>query len=184
MSSDPSETSVPQQDLSLPSRGYDTPPLQPSDFSNTDGEPWYTGPPSPSIVQPPPPPPFPKFLPSSMTVTHDDSNRAEIGLLKLASAEGRLQDVQQILSQYMLSRADVSSVGTLRLNVFYESIVEAILHRHPSILSYLFSLHVGEPRLYVTTAIQARSSAIFHVFLEYGWDINEPLERTMPPALG
>jgi hypothetical protein len=58
---------------------------------------------SPSILQPRLPPPFPKVLPSSMTVAHDDSNRAEIGLLKLASAEGRLQDVQQILSQHYAS---------------------------------------------------------------------------------
>jgi len=176
MSTDPPTSFVPSQE------GDYTPPLQPSDFPTPDSEgPWITGPPSPLIEQPPPPPPFPKVLPSSMTVAHRDSNRAEIGLLKLASTEGRLQDVQQILLQYILSRADESSLG---LNKFYESVLEAILHRHPSILSCLFSLRVGEPRLYVKTALQARSSAIFHVFLEYGWDINEPLERTMPPALG
>ncbi|KAG9228138.1 ankyrin repeat-containing domain protein, partial [Amylocarpus encephaloides] len=63
------------------------------------------------------------------------------------------------------------------------SIIEAVLYQHPSVVSYLFFMRVGEPVLYVKTALKVRSSAIFQVFLDYGWNINEPLERTMPPAL-
>ncbi|XMA20330.1 hypothetical protein WAI453_013121 [Rhynchosporium graminicola] len=45
-------------------------------------------------------------------------------------------------------------------------------------------MRVGEPRFYTKTVIEARSPAIFQIFLEYGWNINELLERTMSLALG
>lgn len=140
-------------------------------------------PPSPPAAQPPPPPPLPRTLPSSLRLAINEPDRIEVRLLKLASTEGRLQDVHQILSQYLLSQAPDTS-GRLQLGLFYESVVEAILHQYPSVLSYLFFMRIGEPRYYAKTAIEARSTAIFQVFLEYGWDLNEPLERTMPPALG
>ena len=170
-----------------------TPPPQSSDMldrfiladsSSSVREERIAEPPSPPNGQLPPPPPLPRILPSSLRLVDSGPDRVEIKLLKLASTEGRLQDVHQILLQYLLTQTPDNISGKLRLGIFYESIVEAILHQHPLVLSYLFFMRVGEPRFYTKTAIKVRSPSIFQVFLEYSWDINEPLERTMPPALG
>jgi hypothetical protein len=60
----------------------------------------------------------------------------------------------------------------------------AVNYDHATILSYLFFMRVGEPSAYLYCAPRAKSCSIFQVFLDYGWDINQPLERTKPPALG
>jgi hypothetical protein len=181
-----------KQKLSMHSEGHLTPPPQSSDMpdrimladSSSVHEERIAEPPSPPTGQLPLPPPLPRILPSSLRLVNSEPDRVEIKILKLASTEGRLQDIHQILSQYLLTQAPDSITGKLRLSIFYESIVEAILHQYPSILSYLFFMRVGEPAFFIKTAIEVRSPAIFQVFLDYGWDINEPLERTMPPALG
>jgi hypothetical protein len=141
-------------------------------------------PPSLPVSQLSLPPPQPQILPSSMRLVYSDQDRADVKILKLASTKGRLQNVHQIFSQYLLTQVPDNTTGKLRLNIFYESIIEAILHEYPSVLSYLFFMRIGEPAFYAKTVIEVRSPAIFQVFLDYGWDINKPLERTMPPALG
>ena len=173
-----------EENLTPPPQSSDMPDrLMLADTSSSAREERIVEPPSPPTGQLPPPPPLPRILPSSLRLVNSEPEKVEIKLLKLASTEGRLQDIHQNLSQYLLTQSpDIS--GKLRLSIFYESIVEAILHQYPSVLSYLFFMRVGKPRFYTKTAIEIRSPAIFQVFLEYGWDINEPLERTMPPPLG
>jgi hypothetical protein len=108
----------------------------------------------------------------------------EVGLLKLATAAGSLQDVHQILSQYILAQSPDPTTGQIKLTLFHSSIVEAITKNYSTILSYLFYMRVGEPYSSIYLALQGRSSAIFEVFLNHGWNINEPIQRTQPPALG
>jgi hypothetical protein len=117
-------------------------------------------------------------------VIHRDLNVVEVGLLKLASATGSLEDVHQILSRYICTQTPDPTTGRLWLSLFHESITEAIANNHSVIVSYLFFMRVGEPSLYVKSALSARSSTIFQVFLDHGWNINESIERTMAPALG
>lgn len=140
-------------------------------------------PPSPPPGRPPRTPPL-GLATKPLAQPPREPDPVEVGLLKLASRSGCLRDVHQILSQYILTQAPDPTTGRLWLYLFGESITEAIAHHHTIILSYLFFKRVGEPSLHVRSAIDARSSAIFQVFLDYGWNINEPLERTMPPALG
>jgi hypothetical protein len=68
--------------------------------------------------------------------------------------------------------------------MFQGSISEAIEHQQPVIVSYLFNMRVGKPAEYIFSALKARSTSIFEVFLYYGWDINQPVTQMTPPALG
>jgi hypothetical protein len=99
---------------------------------------------------------------------------------------GRLQEVHQILFQYLLEpgHGPHPVTGQFDLNIFGTSLAEAIIHKQPHIVSYLFNMRVGRPSEFVTTACQASSAGIFQVFLHYGWDINQPVGRLDPPALG
>lgn len=128
-------------------------------------------PPPDLLIDPPRPPPA-KPVP------------VEVELLRLATAAGSLQDVHQILSQYILTQSPDRTTGQLKLALFHTSIVEAIAKNYSIILSYLFYMRVGEPSSSMYLALQVRSSTIFEIFLNYGWNINEPIQRTQPPALG
>ncbi|KAI9746732.1 MAG: hypothetical protein M1818_000447 [Claussenomyces sp. TS43310] len=105
-------------------------------------------------------------------------------LLREASKEGSLQEVHAILSRHIVSQLPDNVTGQLRLTIFYESVREAIYLQYTSILSYLFFMRVGEPSVYIDAALEARSVDIFQVFLDYGWNLNKPLDRTKAPALG
>jgi hypothetical protein len=162
----------------------DTPPRDPSGNIHLDEpEPLDVSPPSPfdGSLRPQTPP---QDLLADRQSRIRPRDPVDVELLRQASAQGQLQDVHQILSQYLVTQAPDPATGELKLTVFCDSIPEAIAHNHPKILSYLFFMHVGEPSLYVNEAIKARSSAIFEVFLRFGWNINKPVERTMAPALG
>lgn len=143
------------------------------------------GPPSPFDDELPPRPrtPSERFL-EDLQRRMPIKRPIEVELLRKASSQGRLQDVHQILSQYLLTQVPDSTTGRLRLGILCDSILEAIAHNHLHILSYLFFMRVGEPFFYLKHAIDTRSHAVFEVFLQYGWDINKPVERTMAPALG
>lgn len=168
-----------------------TPPPKPSDFPDQiiEFDPLQVPidletPPSPSTAPPRPPTPPPGLLIPPPRPPPRGPKPAEVRLLKLASAEGRLKDVHQILSQYLLTQTPDTATGRLKLNLFHESITESIATNQPAVLSYLFFMRVGVPSLYIRSALRARSPTVFQVFLDYGWDINEPVERTMAPALG
>jgi len=148
------------------------------DLSAAPPPPWLrSSPPRSSIGRPAPPTPPPGVI-------KRDSNVIEVGLLKLATASGSLEDVHQILSQYISTQTPDLKTGRLWLSIFGESIREAIAKDHSVILSYLFFMRVGAPTTFVHYAITTRSSTIFQVFLDYGWNIDEPIERAMAPALG
>lgn len=139
-------------------------------------------PPSPSNINLPPRPRTPP--PGLRRGPFKRPDPVEVGLLKLATVAGCLQDVHQILSQYIITQTPDPTTGRLRLCLFCGSITEAIARNHTAILSYLFFMRVGEPKWYINDAIKAKSAPVFQVFLDYGWDINKPLQRAMAPALG
>lgn len=182
----PSPLSLPE---SLDYEGLSTPPLESIELSGQARpfdplpEVGSETPPSPPNVPPRPPTPPPGLL-TGLLRTPKRADAIEVELLKLATTAGCLQDVHQILSQYILTQSPDSTTGKLDLHLFCGSIREAIAKNHTTILSYLFFMRIGEPSLYIGYALEARSATVFQVFLDYGWDINKPLERAMAPALG
>lgn len=124
-----------------------------------------SAPPSPRRTPPPPP-----ELPTAILLGH--------------ATAGRLRDAHETLCLYMLNQTPDPTTGRLELRLFYESIKAAITCRHAALVSYLFDRGIGEPSHYVSEAIEAKSTAIFQVFLNHGWDINKPLGRNKAPPLG
>jgi len=134
-------------------------------YDSTDFIGLSSAPPSPRHTPPPPP--------ECLTAI----------LLEHARA-GRLQNAHATICQYMSTQTPDPITGRLELRLFYESIKAAIANRHTAVVSYLFFMRIGEPSLYVYEALEARSTAIFQVFLNHGWDINKPLGRNKAPPLG
>lgn len=135
-------------------------------------------PPSPTHTPPPPPPGWPASpagIPPYVTAE---------SLLAAAAAAGRLQDAHDILAEYLSLQAPDPETGRLELCRFHESTRAAIANDCPAVLGYLFAMRVGEPALYIDDALVARSTAVFQVFLDHGWDINAPIGRAKAPALG
>jgi hypothetical protein len=164
--------------------GLSTPPSEPfDDIYSGEAEFIYASPPSPFDGPPRPRTPSQELL-ADIQRRMPRKYPVEVKLLREASAQGHLQDVQQILSQYLSTQGLDPITSQIKLAMFRDSILEAIAHNHSDILSYLFSMQVGEPLLYINQAIAAESNSIFEVFLYHGWDINKPVERAMAPVLG
>lgn len=163
-----------------------TPPPQSTDFhlpsiqsAPPSGLGFVGPPPSPPRA---PPPPLP--LSAIDTRSHGYCRPSETKVLEAASAAGRLDEVHQILAQYLIEHGPDPETGKLDLGMFCASIYHAIINNHPTIVSYLFYWRIGTPSTYLPSALQVRSTVIFQIFLDYGWDINQPYDRISPPSLG
>jgi hypothetical protein len=155
-----------------------TPPPQSTDLGdlvNTSGVHL----PQPGPPSPPHPPPRPTSPAARIYVAPTESE-----LLAVLSAAGKLRDVHQILAQYILAHEPDPVTGQLDLSMFTKSVCQAIASNRPAIVSYLFFMRVGRPSDYVFHALKARSTSIFEIFLQHGWDINQPVAQMEAPVLG
>jgi hypothetical protein len=141
-------------------------------------------PPSPLTGLLPPLTPPLGLMPEVSRLLQKGLDPAEVRALREASAVGCLQDVHQILLYYILTQSPHPITGRLLLYSFHEAVSVAITYDYTSILSYLFFMCVGEPSEYFYSAIMKEAASVFEVLLNYGWNINHPLEETKPPALG
>lgn len=143
------------------------------------------GPPSPRYTPPPPSPPGWPAAPRLPADSTGEYLRDVQGRLFKYTTAGNLQDVHTTLCQYMSTQTPDPQTGRLDLRLFSEHIATAIENKHPAVLSYLFSMRVGESSSFVNYALMFQSpAAIFQVFLDYGWDINELRVRSHVPVLG
>lgn len=181
-------SSAPQSPVSPaePQRYYGptTPPPQPTDLGGMGPIPGLNSaplanPPGPPPSPPHPPPPAMPFSPPERFIPP-----VELTLLKTLCAEGRLRDVHQVVTQYLLANEPNPLTGQPDLKIFRQALAQAILHNHPVVVSYLFFMRVAKPSEVIHSARGAKSIGIFEVFLEYGWDINQPLAEMSPPMLG
>lgn len=135
------------------------------------------------VHMPPPSPPHPPPRPTSPAARIYVAP-TETELLPVLSAAGKLRDVHQILVQYLLAHEPDPVTGKLDLTMFTRSICQAIASKQPAVVSYLFFMRVGKPSDYIFHACQARSTSIFEIFLQHGWDINQPVAQMDTPVLG
>ncbi len=59
----------------------------------------------------------------------------------------------------------------------------AILHSHTNIVDYLLSEGVQISSNHVKCATEKRNKAILGLLVDHGWDINQQIEWSVPPAL-
>ena len=103
----------------------------------------------------------------------------EVAPLVEATISGDLHRVREILKSYLTSR----SLENYNLNKLWPVLFTALEHDRPVVVSHLLGLGLRLTYSYVDRAIKTKSTAIFDVFLQHGWNINEPLTRMRPPAL-
>ena len=100
-----------------------------------------------------------------------------------ASAAGQLNEVHRLLSKYISMQLPDVETGQIDLRLFSPALSAAVTNHHKTIVSYLLFMRLPLTCLPTTEAIRTKSSSIFQTFLDYGWDINEPMSRITPPAL-
>ena len=104
----------------------------------------------------------------------------EIEELRVAAASGELAAVQRIFSSQWLDKAEADRIDK---NLFASSLVEAIRQDGVSIASYLLSNGVSMNISHFKMAAEMKKYSMLQLFLDMGWDINAPIERTTPPPL-
>ena len=100
----------------------------------------------------------------------------EVKLMKSACKSGSLAAIQNILSDWK------SQDQSNSLEVFSGCFSTAASNERPGVLLYL--CEKIPQYLCSEAALDARSTAIFQVFLDRGWNINQVFHRLMPPPLG
>lgn len=74
------------------------------------------------------------------------------------------------------SRSNISDLYRTMLNAIWEGGTEFV--------SILMDSGLPMHYIYAKQAIHSRSKPILAVFLQHGWDINQPISGTEPPILG
>ena len=100
--------------------------------------------------------------------------------LRQAVVSRDLAAVQRVFTSQWLEKAEAE-----RINIGYytSSLDEAIHQNDVPIASYLLSNGVPMYIYHFTKAAETKKYALLQLFLDMGWDINEPIERTKPPPL-
>lgn len=117
--------------------------------------------------------------PSSEFVFFDPQRHPlrEITPMTQASIAGDLGKVQEALNFYLREHDP-------KLYKFDSILTEAIQGKQSEIISYLLSARVPLEKVHCYKATEVKSTAVYEVFLQNGWDINRPLDIYEPPALG
>lgn len=119
----------------------------------------------------------PPLVPNSQTNAREDP--PDIEQLRVASACGDLAAVQIILSRSLARRPSEQ----IEKHRFVVALAAAVTNNHCLIAAYL--LYHGVPLnigLFVC-ATKLKSYPMLQLFLDCGWDINEPIDRVSPPPL-
>ena len=104
----------------------------------------------------------------------------EIEELRVAAASGELAAVRRTFTSQWLVKAEAERIDK---DLFASSLVEAIQQDDVPIASYLLSNGVSMNISHFIMATEMKKYSMLQLFLDMGWDINAPIERTKPPPL-
>lgn len=104
----------------------------------------------------------------------------EVEKLRMAAASQDFASVQRVFTSQWLEKPGNERVDK---DLFASSLVEAIQQDDVAIASYLLSNGVSMNISHFTMAVELKKYLILQLFLDTGWDINGPIERTKPPPL-
>lgn len=108
----------------------------------------------------------------------------EVDLLLQECASGHLEKVREIFQSYLIrvvrEERDLREFVTVLLTAARKGRADILSYMLPYWLSAGYPLL---PEVLAWVAIDIRSVAVLEVLFDFGWDINEPMSRTAPPAL-
>lgn len=67
---------------------------------------------------------------------------------------------------------------------FYKVMIQAIRLDDTQFINELFRRGLPMDQLYALEAVKAKAKRALQVFLDHGWDINQPMSELKPPVLG
>jgi hypothetical protein len=102
-----------------------------------------------------------------------------IGQLTEASASGNFFKIQAILSQFLAQPAPKD----FELDHLVIALARAVKNNHVKVTSYLLSQGIPLKVGLFRHATQVKSYEMLQLFLDHGWNINEPLSYDKPPPL-
>ena len=105
---------------------------------------------------------------------------AEIEKVETASASGDLTTVRTIFESPPFDRTLAERV---ELDYLAGSFSAALENNQLSVATYLLSKGVPINIYHFTLAIELKSYSFLQLFLDYGWDINTPIDSANPPPL-
>jgi hypothetical protein len=107
----------------------------------------------------------------------------EVELCRQAACRGDVEEVKKQVRQLLHERRPSSEQEHPHPTWLYQSLAVAITNRNVELVRYLLDEDVANGNLPFESAVRAQAFEVLELFLQYGWDINQPLARNEPPAL-
>ncbi|KAL9124008.1 MAG: hypothetical protein Q9217_006618 [Psora testacea] len=106
--------------------------------------------------------------------------RPEIEELRAAVASRDPAAVRRVYTSQWLEKPEAERIDR---DLFASSLDEAIQQDDVSSASYLLSNGMSIDMSHFTMAVEMKKYSFLQLYLDKGWDINAPIERTKPPPL-
>lgn len=103
----------------------------------------------------------------------------EVTWLADACVSGDFNSIQTFFESYLTNWSPEKH----GLHEFWPVLLTAVSYDRPHIVSYLLDLGLPLVSIHVERATSTKSTAIFDVFLQHGWNINKQRSETQPPTL-
>lgn len=125
-----------------------------------------------------PPPDYPPIEPSEYPPIPARTPSATIDKLHDLCVHGDIQGFREILD------LSISSPDCFDICDYHAIMMEAIKQNNTQFIRELLGCGLPMDPVYALEAIKIKRKEILESFLEYGWDINQPISELKPPILG
>lgn len=125
-----------------------------------------------------PPPDYPPVQPSDYPPIPTRTPPVTLEVLRASCFSGDIQAFREILESQR------SSSEGFDIYDFYAIMIEAIKRDDVRFVKELLGRGLPMDPLYALEAVSANAKVTLEVFLENGWNINQPMSELKPPVLG
>lgn len=125
-----------------------------------------------------PPPDSPPVKPSEYPQIPTRTPPATLEKMHASCVSGDIQKFREILD------SQKASVESFDICDFYAIMIEAIKRDNTQFIKELFDRGLPMDPPYALEAVKVKRTDTLKVFLQNGWDINQPMSELNPPVLG
>lgn len=125
-----------------------------------------------------PPPDYPPVKPSEYPQIPTRTPPVTLEKMHASCVSGDIQKFREILD------SQKASVESFDICDFYAIMIEAIKRDNTQFIKELLNRGLPMDPLYALEAVKVKRTDTLKVFLQNGWDINQPMSELNPPVLG
>lgn len=126
---------------------------------------------------------IPAYLPIPMeSITPPYQRPPGIELCYQAARQGDVAEVKKQV-HHLLHESQLVPAATPDPAWLSSSLEIAIQHENLEIVQFLLNEDVAQGDLPIESAVRQQAKGVLELFLQHGWDINQPMRRNEPPAL-